>query len=206
MLLRRVLFVSALWASLARGAFAAECGTPPAKAVNLDLASTRSLRSPDQQRRFISVGPKDLGQVAEIYIQNQKSFQKWQVGSIERDGRVFWSDDSKRLFLRDEYAADDTKIRVFEIIRSKPTEIRGLDSKIRRAILARIPENETTQWLYYPKACFAANDSATIIVFADAPLVKKRESSEGKDFKLKLTVDLVSFQILVEAPEAPTFP
>jgi len=141
-----------------------------------------------------------------IYIQNRKSSQKWNVGSIERDGRAFWSDDSRRLFLRDEYAADDTKLRVFEITGSRPKEIKGLDNRIRRAIFARIPETETTQWLYYPKACFAENDSATIIVVADAPLVRKRESSKGKDFRLKLTVDLISFQILIEAPKAPTFP
>lgn len=205
MLLKQVLVVFASGALMAGGTSAAGC-SPSAKAVNLDLASTRSLISPDQQWRFISVGPNSAGQVAVIYIQNRKSSQKWNVGSLERDGRAFWSDDSKRLFLRDEYAADDTKIRVFEITGSRPTEIRGLDSKIRRAIVARIPQNEATQWLYYPKVCFAANDSATVILVADAPLVKKRESSEGKDFMLKLTVNLASFQILVEAPKAPTFP
>ena len=206
MLWKKILIVSALWAWMAGGTFAAECGNPSAKAVNLDLASTRSLLSPDQQWRFISVGPSSLDQVAMIYIQNRKSSQKWNVGSIERDGRAFWSDDSRRLFLRDEYAADDTKLRVFEITGSRPKEIKGLDNRIRRAIFARIPETETTQWLYYPKACFAENDSATIIVVADAPLVRKRESSKGKDFRLKLTVDLISFQILIEAPKAPTFP
>jgi len=141
-----------------------------------------------------------------IYIQNQKSSQKWNVGSIERDGRAFWSEDSKRLFLRDEFAADDTKIRVFEVTSTRPKEIKGLDNSIRKAIFSRIPENEATQWLYYPKACFAANDSDTVILVADAPLTKKRESSEGKDFRLKVTVNLISFKVLIEAPKAPTFP
>ena len=203
---RKLLIVFALWAWMATGTSAADCGNPSAKPVNLDLASTRSLLSPDQQWRFISVGPSSLDQVALIYIQNQKSSQKWNVGSIERDGRAFWSEDSKRLFLRDEFAADDTKIRVFEVTSTRPKEIKGLDNSIRKAIFSRIPENEATQWLYYPKACFAANDSDTVILVADAPLTKKRESSEGKDFRLKVTVNLISFKVLIEAPKAPTFP
>jgi hypothetical protein len=199
-----IIFVFLAW--MAVGTFAAQCGNPATKAVDLDLASTRSLLSPDQQWRFTSVGPNSSGQVAALYIQNRKTFQKWNVGSIERDGRAFWSEDSKRLFLRDEFAADDTKIRVFEVVGTGPKEIKGLDNRIRKAIFSRIPEDEATQWLYYPKACFAANDSDTVIVVADAPLTKKSESSEGKDFRLKVTVNLISFQILIEARKAPTFP
>jgi hypothetical protein len=206
MLWKKTLILIALWAWMAGDTFAAECVNPPAKAINLDLASTRSLLSPDQQWRFTSVGPNSLGQVAVLYIQNRKTFQKWTVGSIERDGRAFWSEDSKRLFLKDEFAADDTKIRVFEVTGTRPKEIKGLDNSIRKAIFSRIPEDEATQWLYYPKACFAANDPDTVILVADAPLTKKRESSEGKDFRLKVTVNLISFQILIEAPKAPTFP
>lgn len=206
MLWKKILTLIALCAWMASDAIAAECDNPSAKAINLDLASTRSLLSPDQQWRFTSLGQEFLGQVAVIYIQNRKTLQKWTVGSIERDGRAFWSADSKRLFLRDEFAADDTKIRVFDVTGTRPKEIKGLDNRIRKAIFSRIPEDEATQWLYYPKACFAANDSDTVILVADAPLTKKRESSEGKDFRLKVTVNVISFQILIEAPKAPTFP
>ena len=201
----KIIIVSALWAWTAGSTFAADCGTT-AKAINLDLVSTRSLLSPDHQWRFTSVGPSSLSQVAVIYIQNRKTFQKWNIGSIERDGRAFWSEDSKRLFLRDEFAADDTKIRVFDVTGIRPKEIKGLDNRIRKAIFSRIPNDETPQWLYYPKACFAANDSETVILAADAPLNKKRESSVGKDFKLKVTVNLASLGIEIEAPKAPTFP
>jgi hypothetical protein len=206
MLWKKILVIFGFWAWMAAGTFAAQCGNPAAKAVNLDLASTRSLLSPDQQWRFTSVGPNSSGEMAVLYIQNRRTFQKWNVGSIERDGRAFWSEDSKRLFLRDEFAADDTKIRIFEVIGTRPKEIRGLDNRIRKAISSRIPEDEATQWLYYPKSCFAANDSDTVIIVADAPLTKKRESSEGKDFRLTVTVNLISFQIQIEAPKAPTFP
>jgi len=187
-------------------AFAAECVNLPAKVINLDLASRKSLLSPDQEWQIISVGSDSSEQAATLSIQNKRTSQKWNVGSIERHATAFWSEDSKRLFLRDSYAADDTKIRVFDFSGPRPKEIKGLDESIRKAIFSRIPEDEVTQWLYYPKACFAANDSDTIILVADVPLTKKRESSEGKPFKLKLTVNIISFQILIEAPKAPTFP
>jgi hypothetical protein len=190
----------------ARGAHAAECSSSPAKKINLDLWSTRSLPSPDQQWQFTSIGPNSSDQKALLYIKNSHSSQKWNIGSIERSGTVFWSEDSKRVFLRDEYAADDTKIRVFDVTDSAPKEIRGLDDRIRRAIFTRIPEDETTLWLYYPQVCFAANDSSTVIVVADAPVVRKRASSEGKSFRLKLTVNLISLQIATSGPKAPRFP
>jgi hypothetical protein len=59
-----------------------------------------------------------------------------------QSGTVFWSEDSKRVFLRDEYAADDTKIRVFDVAGPGPNEIKGLDGKIRTEISAHIPANE----------------------------------------------------------------
>lgn len=103
-----------------------------AKMIDLSLASTKSLVSPDQHWRFISNGPTSSEEVAELFIQDRRSAQKWRVGTIDRNGRAFWSEDSKRLFLRDEYAADDTKIRVFDVSGPKPTEIRGLDDKFVR--------------------------------------------------------------------------
>jgi hypothetical protein len=106
------------------------------------------------------------------------------------------------LFLRDEYAADDTKIRIFDVTGPVPREIRGLDPKIRRAIFAHVGEADTTLWLYYPQVCFAANDSSTIVVVADAPLVRKRESGSGRPFGLRLTVDLNTLRIVNSGPVA----
>jgi len=203
---KKILIFIALWALMAGDAFAADCVNPPAKAINLDLASRKSHLSPDEQWRIVSVGADSSEHGATLSIENRRSSQKWNVGSFERHATAFWSEDSKRLFLRDSYAADDTKIRVFDFGGPTPKEIKGLDDRIRKAIFSRIPEDEATQWLYYPKACFAANDSDTVILVADAPLTKKRESSEGKPFKLKLTVNVISFQISIEAPKAPTFP
>ena len=185
---------------MARCAHSTECGGTPTQKVNLDLRSTRSLLSPDQQWKFLSVGPHSPDQRALLYIQNRESSKKWAVGWIERHGTAFWSEDSKRLFLRDAYAADDTKIRVFDLTRAVPKEIKGLDSRIRKAILARIAPNKTTQWLYYPEVCFALNDSSMIIVVADAPLVPKQESGSGVPFSLRLTVNLATLQVVESVP------
>lgn len=131
-----------------------------------------------------------------MFIRNTRTSKKWKVGSMDRSGTVFWSEDSKRVFLRDEYAADDTKIRIFDVSSSAPREINGVDQKIRKAIYAHVPDNETTQWLYYPQVCFAANDSSTILLIADAPLVLKTESGSGKSFRLRLTVNLNTLDVV----------
>lgn len=193
-------------------AFAAEragaeaCSPSFQNQINIDLWSEKSLLSPDQQWRFVSVGPKSPDQQAILYIQYLRSDQKWKIGSIERHGTAFWSDDSKRLFLRDEFAADDTKIRIFDVSGPVPREVKRIDEGIRRAIFARIPKDETTLWLYYPQVCFAANDSSTIIVTADAPVVRKKGDSQGKSFRLKLTLNVVSLRITTSGPPAPRFP
>jgi len=182
MIWKRLLIVLICCNSVNSIVCSAECGSSPAKEINLDLWSRRSLSSA-------------------LYIQNADSSKKWLVGWIERNGTAFWSEDSKRLFLRDEYAADDTKIRVFDVTGTVPKEIKGLDSSIQNAIFARIPQNKTTQWLYYPKVCFAANDSSTIIVVADAPLVPKEGSGSGRPFNVKLTVNLIILQIVDSASQ-----
>ena len=193
---KRLVILCIFWTCTAGFAFSAECGRAPGKEISLDLWSTRSLSSPDQRWKFISVGPKSSEQTAALYLQSAQDHKKWNVGWIERNGTAFWSEDSHRLFLRDEYAADDTKVRVFDVTGSVPKEIKGLDRRIRNALFAHIPQNKTTQWLYYPQVCFAVNDSSTIILVADAPLVPIRGSGSGKPFGLKLTVNLVTLQIV----------
>jgi hypothetical protein len=85
---------------------------------------------------------------------------------------------------------------VFEVTGRIPKEIEGLNGRIQQAIFSHIPSNKTTQWLYFPKVCFAADDSSTIVLVADAPLVPKRESGGGKPFRLRLTVNLTTLQIV----------
>jgi len=191
---KRIAIITIFLTSAVPLALAAECG--PAKSINLDLWSTRSLPSPNHFWRFISIGSNSPKQKAALYIQNIHTGQRWSVGPIERSGTAFWSEDSKRVFLRDEYAADYTRIRVFDVSGTAPREIKGLDGTIRKAVFARIPDNETTLWLYYPRVCFAARDSSTIVVVADAPLVPKTESGSGKPFRLKITVNLNTLQIV----------
>jgi hypothetical protein len=201
----RIVFLL-IFCCAASDAYAADCNSSSSKKINLDLWSTRSLLSPDRQWRFIGMGPNSSEQEAALYIENLRTSEKWKIGSIERNGTAFWSEDSKRLFLRDEFAADDTRIRVFDLTGARPKEIEGLDDKIRRATFARIPKNETTLWLYYPKVCFAANDSATVIVVADAPVALASADSRGKSFRVKLTANLITLRVVSTGPKAPTFP
>jgi hypothetical protein len=181
-------------AFLAMPLFPAECSSTPKHEINLYSGSNASLLSPDRQWKLVTVGSNSEGK-AVLYIQNTSNSKKWTIGWIERDGTAFWSDDSKRLFLRDEYAADDTRIRVFEVTGPLPKEIKGLNGRIEMAIFSHIPPNKTTQWLYFPSVCFAANDSSTIILIADAPLVPKRASGSGTPFGVKVTVNLITLEI-----------
>jgi hypothetical protein len=202
MLRARFFFILVFLLCFADIGLSTECESTPAKEVNLDLWSTRSLLSPDQRWKFLSVGPHSSEKKAPLYIQNTETSEKWLIGWIERNGTAFWSGDSKRLFLRHEYAADDTKIRVFDLTGAIPKEIKGLDDKIQKALFAHIPKNKTTQWLYYPEVCFAANDSSRIIVLADAPLVPKKGSGSGVPFNVRLTVEVVTRQVIDAVPSA----
>jgi len=174
--------------------FARDCARV-SKSVNLDLWSTRSLSSPDGQWRFTGVGPKSAETAAPLYIENLHTGQKWEVGSIERDATAFWSGDSRRLFLRDEYAADDTHIRVFELTTETPKQIRGLDHSIRKAVFRHISSEETTLWLTYPQVCFAETTSSTILLTADAPRVPMSVSGPGKTLNMRLAVDLATLKV-----------
>ena len=195
MVYKRLIIGCVLSAFLAGPLFPAECSSTPTHEINLDAGSKKSLLSPDRRWRFVSVGPNSEDK-AVLYIQSAGNSKKWTIGWIERGGTAFWSDDSKRLFLRDEYAADDTRIRVFDLTGPIPKEIKELNGRIQHAIFSHIPPNKTTQWVYFPKVCFAANDSSTIVLVADAPLVPKRESGSGKPFSLRLTVNLTTLQIV----------
>lgn len=186
--------VLVLWTCSVGCVVAQECSTP-ARQVNLDQWSTRALNSPDGHWEFTIIGSHSPDRTSALYLRNNHTARRWNIGSIERNGTVFWSEDSKRLFLRDEYAADDTRIRVFDVTGPIPREIKGLNDRINRAILAHIPRDKTTLWLYFPKVCFTANDSSSIVVVADAPLISKHQSGSGTQFNLRLTVSLKTLRV-----------
>lgn len=194
MVLKRLALLLVLGASAAGLSFAADCA-PPTRRVSIDLWSTRSLSSPDRRWTFTSVGPKSAESVARLYIEDRNSRKKWDVGSIERDGTVFWSSDSRRIFLRDEYAADDTNIRLFDVTGQTPKEIEGLDNSIREAIFRHMSPDETTLWLYYPRVCFAAANSSIILLSADAPRVPITGSGSGKGLTVRLAVDATLLKV-----------
>jgi hypothetical protein len=150
MLQQNLTIILLLW--MCTVSFATETCSPGPKKINIDLWSTKSLLSPDGRWEFRIIGPKKPEGHAALYLRNIVASKRWKVGSIERDGTVFWSNDSKRLFLIDEYAADDTRIRILDVTRTTPNEIAGLDDKIRRVIFRHVPDTRTTLWLTYPLA------------------------------------------------------
>lgn len=194
MFLRQLSLLLAIGSPGAHFALAADCAQPTRR-VSIDLWSTKSLSSPNHQWEFESIGPKSSGSVARLYIENRRTGQKWNISTIERDGTVFWSADSRRLFLRDEYAGDDTNIRVFDLTGSAPKEIEGLDESVRNTIFRHMSAYETTQWLYYPRVCFATTGSSIILLTADAPRVPITGSGRGKSLNVRLAVDLATLKV-----------
>jgi hypothetical protein len=197
----------AIWACGAGGLLATECEKNPPIRANLTNGSSASLSSPDGkwQLKTVPLRSTNEGYHSAILVEGSADSKKWNFGSIERWGTSFWSQDSERLFLLDAYAADDMRVRVFDFSQSKPQEITGVNRLLETAVLARIPKEEATLWLSYPEVCFAEGDSSTIIVTVDAPLALKT-GGPGKDFGLKITLDVNSHKIEVTGPPAPRFP
>lgn len=162
--------------------------------VDLDLWSTRSLVSPNGEWKFTSTGPMSAYRTALLTATDTRTGEQWSIGSLERDGTAFWSRDSERLLLEDEYAADDTKIRVFDFSNSIPKEIKGIDPELRKAIFAHISDDQTILWLTYPRVCFLSHDSSKIVLTADAPHAPKTGGS-GTGLKLIFAVDLGSLKV-----------
>ena len=194
MFLRRLAILLVLGAPAVGLTFAADCAQPTRR-ISIDLWSTKSLTSPDRRWTFRSIGPKSAESVARLYVENRRTGQKWDVGSIERDGTVFWSGDSRRVVLRDEYAADDTNLRLFDVAGLVPKEVKGLDDSVRQAIFRHLSADETTLWLYYPQVCFAGTHSSTILLTADAPRVPIAGSGSGKGLTVRLAVDVDSLKV-----------
>jgi hypothetical protein len=200
--IKSALILLVAWSLAACFGFAAECD-PPAEKVDISIWSTQSLASPDGRWRFTAVGTRSAGRKAPLYVQDTRTFKRWKVGVIERDGIVFWSEDNRRIFLEDLYAADDTHIRVFDLTGPTPREIKGLNETIRKEIDIHIPKDESPFWLVYPETCFAADDSSVIIVVAHAPHVPEKAGVPAKPLRIKMTVNVVNLQILESVPQVP---
>src|SRR6266849_8831516 len=67
---KRFLLALILLSSITDVGLCTKCDSTPAEKVNLDLWSTRSLLSPDQRWKFLSVGPHSPERRAPLYISN----------------------------------------------------------------------------------------------------------------------------------------
>jgi len=124
-------------------------------------------------------------------ILNYETKKRWNIGSLDRNGTVLWSYDSKRLILRDEYAADDTRLRVFDLTGSGPQELHGLDRSIKRVVSTHTPRTEESLWITYPQVCFSDGNSSLVLLTVDAPHAP-RSGGSGKNFRLRLSIDLTT--------------
>ncbi len=99
----------ALAVCIGQTAFASDCAAP-GKTVSFSHGEAEGVV-------FISgpslgiheYGIKDLGAQCHAAVARSADEAAMEHWFLERNGTVFWSQDSKRLLLRDEYAADDTE-------------------------------------------------------------------------------------------------
>jgi len=184
----------ALAISITQNAFASICAAP-AKTLDFTHGDARvSLSSPDRSWEFVSVGSPTWQYNAVLQLIDRRTKRGWNIGSLGRDARAFWSPDSKEILLRDEYAADDMKLRVFNVMGPWPQEIHGLDRAIKRTVLSRIPNHDSTLWITYPEVCFSADKSSTILLTVDAPYAPSLGGS-GTDLRFRLTIDLTTLRV-----------
>jgi len=158
----------ALAISIAHSAFGSNCAAPT-QVLDFTHGDARvSLLSPDRSWEFVSVGSPTWQQDAVLQLLNRQTNRSWIIGSLGRDAIAFWSLDGKEMLLKDEYAADDMKLRVFNVVGPRPQEAHGLDRAIKRAILSHIPIHDSTLWITYPEVCFSAEKSSMILLTVDA--------------------------------------
>jgi hypothetical protein len=171
--------------------FASDCSASSKEVDFTHGEATVLVSSPDHRWVFVSKGSVTWEHSAGLVILNYKTKKRWNIGSLGRNGTVFWSDDSKRLILRDEYAADDTRLRVFDLTDSGPQELHGLDRSIKKDVASHTPQTEGSLWITYPQVCFSGENSSLILLTVDAPHAPKSGGS-GKSLRLRLIVDLTT--------------
>jgi hypothetical protein len=186
--------VFALAISITRVAFASNCAAPTETLDSTHGDARASLSSPDRNWEFVSEGSTTWQYDAKLHLLDRQTKRLWKVGSLGRNGTAFWSSNGKELLLRDEYAADDMKLRVLHLIGPRPQEIHGLDRAIKRAVLSRIPNHDSTLWITYPEVCFSADQSSKILLTVDAPHAPSRGGT-GTDLRMRLIVDLSSLRV-----------
>ncbi len=189
-----VQLVFALAISMTQTAFASNCAAPT-ETLDFTHGDARvSLSSPDRNWEFVSEGSKSWKSEAKLHLLDRQTKRMWNVGLLGRNGTAFWSSDGKELLLRDEYAADDMKLRVFNLIGPRPQEIHGLDRAIKRAVFSQVPNHDSTLWITYPEVCFSADKSSMILLTVDAPHAPSRGGS-GTDLRMRLIIDLSTLRV-----------
>jgi hypothetical protein len=183
-----------LVALIAKSVSASDCSIPSATKSFSHMDRSVSLPSPDARWQFLSTGTGSPDEDALLQLVNSKTHRSWHFGQLGRNGTAFWSQDSKWLILIDEYAADDTKIRLFDLNLSSPREVHGLDARVKHHVLNHVPSRHSTLWITYPKVCFISGDSSRISRTVDAPFVPNVGGS-GTGMKVDLSIQMATGKI-----------
>lgn len=170
-------------------ALAESCPAPSNTTSFTHMDRSVSAPSPDARWQFVSAGTGSPDDDAAMEFVDSKTHRRWHVGSLERNGTAIWSDESKWLILIDEYAVDDTKIRLFHMGQSAPREVHGLDRRVRRHVLNNLPRNHSILWLNYPKVCFSSAAPSHILLTVTAPHAPNAGGS-GTGMYVDLSIEL----------------
>jgi len=192
--LRTVGLALTLVASASQVVLASDCAVPSTAIWFRHMDRSVSVPSPDARWRFVSTGTGSPDDDASLRILSNTPHHIWHFGRLQRNGTAFWSEDSKWLILRDEYAADDTKIRLFDLNLSSPREIRGLDTRVKRHVLRHVPSGHSTLWITYPRICFLSGDTSRVLMRVDAPFAPDTGGS-GTDMVIDLSIELAKGKI-----------
>jgi len=141
-----------------------------------------------------SIGAKSADQDASLQLRNLKSHRQWPIGSYGRNLVVFWSPDTRWLLLIDDYAADDAKIRIFDLQSSGPKEVRGLDRSLKSHVFRHIPRGKSALWFHYSQVCFTSENPSRVLLTAEAPFAPDAGGS-GTGMNVQLAVDFGTMKV-----------
>jgi hypothetical protein len=176
------------------------CSSSHSSAVSLNLSTPRTLISPDEKWKLLGVPGKTVFDSASVFIESRNAAgpsaaaadkpKKWRIDWLHHRGAAWFSDDSRWLVFRDEFAKDDTALRAFDLSGDAPREIHHLDDHVRRAIQKQIPKGMAAEWVKYPDVCFADGAPNTFLVLSDTPVLPRWSRQKGKPFFLHIEVTL----------------
>jgi hypothetical protein len=166
------------------------CDSDKVARHDINLTPGAVINSPDGRWQVVVTAATPESASTPVSIRRTTGGKSWPLVSLERSGTVYWSANGHWLVLRDNFAADDTRLEAFDVQGEVPRSVKGIDRAVQSQISALIPKNKMPQWLHISSVCFDGADQSEVEFFVDAPLVPKYGSGSGQAFQLSLSVNL----------------